>query len=68
MVTVPLQRINSEAGQIRFGRTMLTMLAAVLFAIGWTAAKLFGALWLIVSWTLTAMKVGWVEARKSSGG
>lgn len=66
--TVPVERITAEARQIRFGRTVLTVLAALLFSMGWCVAKLFSGLWLVLAWTATAVKVGWVEARKGSGG
>lgn len=64
---VPLDRITAEARQVHFGRTVLTLLAAVLFGIGWTVAKVFGVVWLTLAWTATAVKVGWVEARKPGG-
>jgi uncharacterized membrane protein YedE/YeeE len=37
--TVPLDRIDAEAKQVNFRRGALTFIAAVLVAIGWTAAK-----------------------------
>lgn len=40
-------------------RVVLTAVAAVLYGLGWMAAKaLHGAVW---AWT--AVRVGWVEAR-----
>lgn len=67
-LTVPVERITAEARQVRFGRTVLTVLAALLFSVGWCVAKLAGGLWLVVAWAATAVKVGWVEAHKGSGG
>ncbi|MFD9949839.1 hypothetical protein ACFWYW_55780 [Nonomuraea sp. NPDC059023] len=63
-LTVPLDRITAEARHVRFGRTMLTVLAGVLFGLGWCVAKIFSGAWFAMAWTATAVKVGWVEARK----
>ena len=51
---VPTDRITREARDIRFWRTVLALVAAVLFGVGWLA----------VAWTATAVKVGWQEGRK----
>ncbi len=65
---VPVDRITAEAREIHFGRTILTAIAAVLFAIGWTLGKIVSgvrALWVIfVAWPYAAVKVGWKEARR----
>lgn len=45
------------------GRSLLTAFAAVLFALGWSAAAIVGALWLVLSWSAAAVMVGWHEAR-----
>lgn len=60
-------RITTEARDVRFGRTALTLIAAVLFAVGWIAGKVLGGIWLALAWSATAVKVGWVEARNRSG-
>lgn len=65
---VPVDRISSEARDVHFGRTVLTLLAAVLYGVGWVVAKVFGLLWLAVAWSGTAVKVGWQDARRGSGG
>lgn len=62
-LTTPIDRITAEAKQVRFGRSVLTLVACVLFAIGWCAAKAVGVAWFALAWTVTAVKVGWVEAR-----
>lgn len=61
---VPVDRITAEARKIRFWRTVLTLLAGLLFLIGWSVAKAFGVAWLVAAWTATAVKVGWLEGRK----
>lgn len=61
---VPVDRITTEAREVRPGRTLLLALAGVLYGIGWLTAKAFGVLWFAAVWMGTAVKVGWVDARK----
>jgi hypothetical protein len=63
---VPVDRITVEARDIQVGRTVVTLLAALLYVIGWVAAKLFTAVWFAVAWSAVAVKVGWKEGRASS--
>jgi hypothetical protein len=64
---VPLETINTRAREVHFGRTLLTIIAAVLYAVGWLAAKTLGGLWLALAWSAVAVKVGWTEARAGAG-
>lgn len=64
----PVERITAEARQVQFFRTLLTLIAGILYGIGWLAGKVLGALWLAVVWSFTAVKVGWVEARARESG
>jgi hypothetical protein len=59
---VPVERISTEAREVHIGRTLLTIIAAFFFAIGWGAARVF----LAVAWCGVAVRLGWQEAR--SGG
>lgn len=59
-----LDRITEQARDVHFGRFLLTVLAGLLYGVGWIAAKTFGGLWLALAWTAVAVKVGWQEARK----
>ena len=59
---VDLAVINTEAKQVQFSRFVLTLLAGVLYGIGWTVRKLFVVLWLAIAWSWTALKLGWQEA------
>lgn len=59
-----VDRITEQARQIHFGRFLLTVLAGLLYGIGWIAARAFGGLWLALTWTAVAVKVGWQEGRK----
>jgi len=61
---VPVEQINRQAHEIHFWRTVLTLLAGLLFGIGWLTAKAFAVLWLAMAWTATAVKVGGQEGRK----
>lgn len=63
---VPVDRITTQARDIQFRRVLLTLLAGLFFAVGWSVAKLFGVLWLAVAWSVTAVKVGWQEGRKTT--
>lgn len=61
---VPVERITAEARAVHPAHALLTLVAAVLYGIGWLAGKILGALWLAVVWSFTAVKVGWVEATR----
>lgn len=60
---VPVERISAEAREAQFGWTLLTLIAAVLFGVGFIAAKTLGAVWLALAWSGTAVKVGFTEGR-----
>lgn len=60
---IPVERITREARETHFWRTVLTLVAAVLYGIGWSVAKVFTVAWLVLAWTATAVKVGWSEGR-----
>ncbi|WP_406168895.1 hypothetical protein [Streptomyces sp. NBC_00996] len=63
---VPVEEISERARQVKFWRTCLTVLAGLLFGLGWLAAKAFAVLWLAVVWSATAVKVGWQEGRRGA--
>lgn len=58
--------ITEQARKVRFWRTVGTVLAGLLFAVGWAAAKACGLVWLAVAWAGTAVKLGWQEARRGA--
>lgn len=60
---VHLDEITAQARDIRLGRVLLTVLAAVFFALGWTVGRVF----LGVAWCAVAVKVGW-QAGAAHGG
>jgi len=63
---VPVERITSEARKVEFVKTVLTMVAAVLYGLGWVVAKVVTVVWFALAWAGTAVKVGWVDARAGS--
>ena len=56
---VPVDRIGARAAQVDPLRLLLMLLAAPLIALGWSAAKLWGAL----AWSIAAVQVGWETGR-----
>ena len=60
---VPLDRIERRARHARPGRVILTLLAAALFALGWTACKAFAVAWLAAAWCGSAVIEGWQSAK-----
>jgi hypothetical protein len=60
---LPVDEITRQASDIRPGRVLLTVLAAVFFAIGWTVARVF----LGVVWCAVAVKVGFQAGRAHGG-
>ena len=60
---MPLDDITRQARQVRFGPVLLTVLAAVFFAAGWTVGRFF----LGVVWCAVAVRIGW-QAGAARGG
>jgi uncharacterized membrane protein YciS (DUF1049 family) len=50
-----LDEITAQARQVRLGQVLLTVLAAVFFALGWVVARFF----LGLVWCAVAVKLGW---------
>ena len=82
LARVPLDEINTRARGARFGRVLLTAIAAlfygfgwashkalggVFYGIGWVAAKAFGVARVTLAWVALAVKVGWMDAGGSRG-
>lgn len=65
---VPAGRVGTRTWDVRPGRAVLTVIAAVLFGLGWVAAKTSRAVWPALAWTGTALAIGWDEARGRPGG
>ncbi len=56
---VPVDQITEQAQQVRPGRAALTVIAAVLFGLGWIVARVFAVLWLAAMWCGVAVREGW---------
>lgn len=65
--SVPLDRINAEAREVRFTRVLLTLLAGMLFGFGWVAARTCTTVWAAAAWSVTAVRVGWREGMAGRG-
>lgn len=63
---VPVDRITTEAREVHFRRTVLTVLAGLLWLVGWSAGKAFTAVWFALAWAWTAVRLGWSDARTTS--
>jgi predicted membrane protein len=50
-----LAEINARARSIHFTTTILTVIAALFFSIGFV----FSSIWLAIVWCAVATKVGW---------
>ena len=61
------EEITRQAREIRPARTLLSWVAAVLFAVGWLACKTVAVLWLAGAWMFVAVREGWRSARVSRG-
>lgn len=59
---VDIDRISAEARQVQIGRTLLTLMAAVLYVVGWITAKVLIGIWIVAAWTFTAVRLGWQDA------
>jgi len=60
---VPLDAINTQAREIEFGRVALTVIAAVLFGVGWLVGKTVRLVWLALAWSFVAVRVGFQQGR-----
>jgi uncharacterized membrane protein YedE/YeeE len=60
---VPLDRIEDRARRARPGRAVLTVIAAVLFGLGWLAFRACALSWLAVAWCGSAVIEGWQSAK-----
>ena len=60
---VPLDRIEARARQAHPGRVLLTLIAAVLFGLGWAAFKACAMTWLAAAWCGSAVIEGWQTAK-----
>lgn len=67
---IPLDRIEDRARAARPGRVALTVIAGLLFALGWLSFRAWALLrracalgWLAVAWCGSAVIEGWQSAK-----
>jgi uncharacterized membrane protein YdjX (TVP38/TMEM64 family) len=63
---IAVEEITAQAREVHFWRTVLTVIAAVLFGLGWITAKVLSGLWLGLAWSFVAVREGWREGRRSA--
>lgn len=63
---MPVDRITTEAKDVRFGHTLLQVVTLVLYGLGWLVAKAFGVVWFALVWVAVAVKVGWSDGRQGA--
>lgn len=62
---VPVDAITLRARQASPGRTVLAVIAGLLFGLGWLGYKTLAVAWLAAAWCASAVIEGWAEARKA---
>lgn len=62
---VPMERISQRAHAARPGRSVLAVIAGLLFGLGWLGYKTLAVAWLTAAWCASAVIEGWQEARKA---
>ena len=54
-------RVSAQTPDVHVGRLLATVLAAIFYALGWVAAKTVRLVVFAVSWSFTAVRLGWRE-------
>lgn len=57
-------QVDTDARALRPHIVVLTVITAVLFAIGWAIGAVFRAVWLVIAWAWAASVVGFKVASK----
>jgi uncharacterized membrane protein YedE/YeeE len=63
---VPVAKITGQAREVHFWRTVLTVIAGLLFGLGWLVAKVVAVAWLALAWVFVAVREGYREGRKTA--
>lgn len=61
-------RVEEKAATLKPGRALLTVIAAVLFAVGWLVGQAVRFVWTMIAWAWAASVVGFHTARHGDGG
>ena len=59
---VPVDRISERAREVRPAPVLLQLIGGFFWLLGFLTAKLFAGLWVIATWTFSAMSTGWTDA------
>lgn len=59
-----IARIEAEAKRMGFWHTVLSLIASFFFVIGWIIGKIFVGIWAIITWTISAIKIGFRDATR----
>lgn len=59
-----LERVEVGAKALTPRRVLLAIITAPLFVLGWLAAWIFGVAWLMITWAISAVVLGWTDARQ----
>ena len=57
------EEITRQAREIHPVRTVLSWIAAVLFAAGWVIGQVLMVLWFVAAWMFVATREGWRSAK-----
>lgn len=62
-----LEQVDNDARELRPLMVVLTIVAAVLFVLGWFVGVVFRGVWLVIAWAIAAAKVGFKAGRGARG-
>lgn len=63
-----LDEIRRRQAEIRPIKTLLTLVTALFFAVGWTLYQAWAVLWAVFAWSSAAVAVGWTQAHEARQG
>lgn len=64
---IDVDAITEQAKQVHFWRSIVTVIAAILFGLGWVSFRFFAVIWFALAWGGCAVREGWREARPKRG-
>lgn len=62
-----LEQVDADARNLKPHVALLTIVAAVLFAVGWLIGMVFRGVWLVIGWAWYAGVHGFKTARGKAG-
>ena len=58
-----LDQVDSDARDIKPHLFVLTIITAIVFAVGWLVGLVFRVVWLVIAWAVAAARVGFKAGR-----